>query len=488
MRWLWIVGAVTVVTLALLGWWMWSQRPPERMDAEKYGIAIAEFSVNDREAPAPNNELGLLIARRIAGFLEYEEAELAETIGAPVQVWGSDRPVEPVQQQADVERASAIGADVLVYGSVRYTEGTWQIEPRFYLSDEVIGTASELTGEYALGTPIRFTPGNTASEAELTKAMRTRLRALTQLLMGLSHYSAGTTSSYQKAATVFQAAAQDADWGAAVEKSGQEVLYLFLGNAWLKLGSLTVDPSLRTQFFAESRSAYQTALQYNPAYARVYNGLGDLYFQQALLVEEERDDCATDWDWEILDQSTDAYAQALAVHQEAALPSGNVALRAHLGLGRALYFQGLCLSSEIEPPEWVQAREHHRAVLSMYKTDPSAHVRFLAALAQLDLADMAFKQADWRLYEDIEDDEGHALLEEAANSYRDALLLLTSPLTEEELRLAVNMEGKLLVALCWQQKPEEAQASLREFLQTNPVAEEIEEILREIQQSCEYPE
>jgi hypothetical protein len=424
------------------------------------------------------------MARRIAGFLEYEEAELAETIGAPVQVWGAERPVEPVQEPADVERASAIGADVLVYGSVRYTEGIWQIEPRFYLSDQVIGTASELTGEYALGTPIRFTPGNTASEADLTIAMRARLRALTQLLMGLSHYSGGTTSSYQKAAAVFQAAAQETEWGAAVEKSGQEVLYLFLGNAWLKLGSLTDDPSSRAEFFAESKRAYQTALQYNPAYARVYNGLGDLYFQHALLVDEERDDCAEDWDWDLLDQSTAAYTQALALHQETALPSGNVDLRAQLGLGRALYFQGLCLSSEIEPNEWLQAQEHHRAVLIAYKAEPSPHLRFLAAMAQLDLADMAFKQADWRLYEDPLDEQGLELLNDASRYYRDALGLLPPPLTEEELRLAINIEGKLLATLCWQQKPDEMQTSLTDFLQANHVSEEMEQVLREIQQGC----
>jgi hypothetical protein len=138
----------------------------------------------------------------------------------------------------------------------------WSIRPAFYLTDEAIKRADELRGEYALGTPVSLNPDNRASQGTFNTIMRARIRALMQILKGLSHYEIGTTEDYEKAANIFQEAANDPEWGAAPEKSGQEVLYLFLG----KSAVLLQDADERIELLENSKRAYDKAVEYNPNY------------------------------------------------------------------------------------------------------------------------------------------------------------------------------------------------------------------------------
>jgi hypothetical protein len=478
MRWLWVVGMIGLVTLTLLGWWIWSQRPPGSMAPEKYGIAVAEFALFDQnQTPAPG-ELGAQVSRRIAGFIQRQEDELAEVVKSPVEVWGDSETVRPIIDGTEADRAQAINADVLLYGIILQNADRLQAAPRFYLTNNAVGSAAELIGEHALGIPISFRVNDLASEGDLTGTMRTRIRALVHLLMGLSHYAAGTTESYAEAVEIFRLAANDPEWGTSSVQSGQEVLYLFLGNSLLKLGSLTNDSPTRTQYFQESEAAYKTALRYNAEYARVYNGLGSLYFQQAQS-NGENDECLK-WNWDRLEQSAQAYAKALEMEDQTKPPSGNVDMRAHLGLGRIYYYQGLCLSEDIQPAEWVNAKKHHAAVIDEYDSAPAAHLQFLASLAHIDLADMAFSEADWRSSENSEDDKAPQLLVEASDQYSTALSLLTGSETEEELRLAIYVEGNLLSVLCWQGYVGQARATLASFLETNDVRSDMKQVLDEI--------
>ena len=443
-----IIGII-ILCVVVFGGLIWLLQSPMQPDESQFSIAVATFTVLDEAGQEIESELGQVQSQRIAGFIAVQRDTLTEIIKSPVNILGDDEAVMPVAPSDEVARAEMLKADVLIYGTMQRTQlGHWVVAPSFYLTDEVVKQADELRGEYALGTSIPLIPDNRASEGNLNAIFRARIRALTQILMGLWHYANGSNKGYEAAAALFQQAADDPEWGASSEHSGQEILYLFLGNAYGKIGSLSDDVEKRNTLFALGKRAYYTAIMLNEDYSRSFNGLGSLLFQEAQPFPDMPELCGPEWDWGKLAQSNDYFKRALNVSTTLKPPSGNVDLRANLGLGRNYYYLGLCQHNPTSVDFWELSRLYHRNVIEEYNRVPIQHLQGLASIAHLDLGDMALQEALWLREQGQGGSQADQLLAAAIEDYEKAFNLIKDTYTEEALNLAGLILIRLGVALC----------------------------------------
>lgn len=473
-------GAVAaLLTLALLGWWIWSQRGPSGVAEGNFGVAVAELRTLDEQGAPVRNSIGRTQGKRIARFIAQFAPEIGPMINQTIEVWGDDEDMGPIAPDEEpAERAAGVGAQVLVYGEMRQQpDGRWQLAPQFYLTDKAVRLADELRGEYALGAPLTLAADDSASTGDVNAAMEARVRALLQVVRGLSYYASGRDTDYARAAEVFAQVAADPTWGGAQEESGQEVLYLMLGNALLKQASRTEDLAARRELAQQGIAAYGTALEHNSRYTRALNGLGGALFLAAQQPSSATPGCDDDWDWTMVDQALDAYRRALDASDAYKPASGHVDLRAHVGMGRIYYFQGFCLSTDVRPVQWEEARRHHKAALAEYSAQPDPLAALAPALSYIDLGDMAFNEAEWRTYRDDADADRQriaALLAEAADHYRGGLELLGQPQTEETTQVAVTLLTQLRNALCFAGQKADAGAALQSYGGKLPAAAQEE--------------
>ncbi len=446
LRWYAVAGVAALVTLAvLIGWIFLQQRGPQVMPDGDFNIAVAELSAVDAAGRPVKNQAAAERARSIADFLSSQTDALGQVLGYKVNVWGPDHRIGPVAAGDEVARAAAINADVLVYGFLRQAGASdWRLEPAFYLKDSAIRNASELAGEHALGTPLNYRVGSTASEGDVNRRLDVRLRALVKLLKGLSYYTVGDQAGYRSAAATFQEATSDPDWGAATDGTGQEVLYLFLGNAQLKESQfLEDDPPARAALLGAGQAAFEHAIALNPTYVRSYNGLGSVLFQIARPLSSDANEC--NWGWESLIAAQEAFKKALAAPAEAKPPSGFVDLRAHLGLGQTYFWQAWCPP---QPDQQDAARSHLHAALELYSALPAADQALLAADAAL-----------------IHTALGHLATSpvEAIPEYAAVMALAKQAGTAELLRQGTAIMPYLLTAYCLEGKAADAQAALDKY-------------------------
>jgi hypothetical protein len=449
--------------LVLVSWLAWTLRPdpqPTAMPSGNFNIAVAELRATDAEGNPVSSKETDDLSNSIANFISSQTDVLGEIIGETVMVWGPDKGITYVTTGEEAKRVELLNADTLVYGDLReQRNGRWYIEPKFYLTTRAVGQAYELLGEHGLGAEIEYRPGVQASKRDVNATLRLRMQALTQVLLGLSYYTFGDLDGYQKATEAFLAAVDDPVWGESARGAGQEVLYLFLGNAYLKSASVTDSFEDYTYYLTESRNAYEKAIALNPDYVRSYNGLGSVLSAIALRSSEE-----CDWDWATLEKAIEVYNRALEAPEVQKSPSGYVDLRAHLGLGRSYYWLGYCTLGKSFSEGWQKAQAHHQMVVRMYRVDPQPYLRLETSLAYLDLADMAFIQAK-RLSEGEQNDSRiEMLFKEAADYYQQGLDLATAIQSDEGDYLAETIVSQFLNLLCHRGQIEQAKSIFDNFI------------------------
>lgn len=423
-----------------------------------FNIAVAQFDATDDHDHLLDIPEAVEIPKGIASYLAIQKDALAQSRGEAVEVWGPDQGIAPIEPGTESTRAAALNAHVLMYGRLRVTESQpWTITPLFYLSDRAIGHAYELYGEYALGSAIPYRPGisGPASRSDVNETLTLRLEALSRMLRGLSYMTYGDLDGYRRAADTFQRIISDTEWGKASNGTGQEILYLFLGNAFLSQSFLTDDAAPeREELLVQSRNAYSTAISLNPNYARSYNGLGSTLFQMArpLITEHE----CEDWQWNLLDESRHHFETALELPAETKPASGRVDYRAHFGLGRVFFVQGYCLDAQ----QWEGAQRHYQQVIDEYEhlEDPLADLTEIASYAHTDLGTMSFLQADLYLAQETQNEveKGKKLLGESVAHYRQAFELATTSGTEVGGKHAIGAMPYYISALCLNGQREDA--------------------------------
>lgn len=449
---------------------------PSVMPAGHFNIAVAAFDVADEligEIPDDESKAleanGAELSSTIANYLVGEKDALRTVLIQDIEVWGPDKGVPSVAPGNEEEVAAALNAQVLIYGRMaRQENGQIGIEPKFFLTDSAVEQAEELGGDHALGKSIPYrSPENAAYQADVRLALSIRTDALARMLMGLSNMAKGDRDGYRKATTIFQDAVDNSAWAADLKSSpnvssGQEILYLFLGNGYLSQAFVMEDEaSERQALLLQSREAFSTSISLNDRYARAYIGRGAALFQTAR-PRVSQDAC--EWVWGELDEAAASYTTALSLPEKDKPLSGQVDYRANFGLGRVYFWKGYCL----EPDQWVKAQERYRFVVDEYErmVQPIPHLIDIAAYAHTDLGFMELVQADaWLMQEDLNlREQGQVLLTSSIDHYARSLELTGLSGTEEGVKHATEAISYYLTALCIDHQGERALSVLDTFV------------------------
>ncbi|MDX2162152.1 MAG: hypothetical protein SF162_12575 [bacterium] len=239
---------------------------------DEIGILISRF-VTPADQPIEDAEMARLmdgVYQRLAAELDTfrDQLDVAVQVRPPSQT-----AFVPGSTRAERERnasliAAQTGAEIVLYGEVtRAANGTYEVQPEFYIAPDLFSDALELTGAYRLGGDVAVAlPVDVEANALLTG--RTQVAA--QIFAGLVFYLG---EEYRRALAAFQQAAAQPGWE---QTEGREVLSILIGNTYNRLASLDAQAGeidAAREHLAATTAQYQAALATNPEYARGYNGM-----------------------------------------------------------------------------------------------------------------------------------------------------------------------------------------------------------------------
>lgn len=440
LRWFAVAGVAAVLTLILVGLLLWNSMPKKAvtMPASDFNIAVAPFEVFDSQGKPVDDNTGYQQSASIARFLRSEAVALTEVYGSQfgqqVNIWGVDELKIPVVTDANAEAVlKQLNARVLIYGSVtQETTDKLRLDPYLYFSDESVEQlAAELRGPQAMGEPVTYYSDLSGNP---NLVLGKRMSALAHVLLGLVLFEKGDRDAYEGATAAFEAGTKT-EWGQQ-SGEGQEILYLFLGNAYSSYAAFVEeeDPVRRKALIEMGLEQFKKALSLNPDYPRAYNGLAFTLFQAAR-PSLEGDDC--DWDWDKLAEAYDDHQLARRTVSET--NSGDVEFRARWGMGLVRYFQGLCPN----PPEWnanidpwTEAQDHFDFVLQEYENNPAKSRILPAASTHAHIGHIWLDSAEFELcLGELPKTDIGSYLDQAIGQYEQA---------ETTARLLDNQETRLL--------------------------------------------
>lgn len=348
------------IGIAILLYLTWQSSTPERMSGD-FRIAVAGFAVKGNQTSDIQN-LGNDLSS--GAYQNIEEAFSELNLDFPVTIWGPDK-VGDVTGDTSIERAESaaniankIEADLIIYGLIDATHPIWTVTPEFYITDENLFDAQELTGQHEVGTPFTVIgQGSVVTRIEVSNQLTMRTKLLSQITIGLSYYA---THNFEDALVYFQVSEQDESWNSI---GGKEVLYILIGNAAGKSGQLNL-----------AETAYLQALDIDLDYSRAYAGLAGIYYLQALEPFAQSKE-PTDTDIDLISFSIKTFQKAInASHQP---PLADIPTKVHFGLGQCYFMQVYSGHAESFNP----AIEEFQAVIADYGDGTNPRIRLLAAEA-----------------------------------------------------------------------------------------------------------
>jgi len=471
--WLLLTGLLLLLSISLLlGYQIVGPWLPRTMPEGSFNIAVAEFTIIGSDPEASAKSEAKEISASIANFLKTQTDTFTQVLGEQVVVWGPAEGVPFVSPNEEANAAASLNADVLIYGQL-YLDAAdkWQVEPRFYLTAEVVNQATELYGEHALGNLIAYRPSNQASTRDVNTALQVRIEALSQLLLGLAYMAFGERDGYQKASETFLNTLNTSQWGSSLDGTGQEILHLFLGNSLLRLAYLTADElPEKLQLLNRSQAAFAEAINLNPTYARAYNGLAAALFQ---IARPPMSEDACQWDWDQLHLAEANFKKATDLPVANKPPSGYVDYYAYFGLGRVAFWNGYCRDTE----KWVTAADYYQRALTEYAkvTNPIINLIDVAAYTNTDLGFMRLIQAEALI--GMEDVESKKLLADGLSQsiayYAKVFQLAQASNSDEVRQHAIEAMPYYLTALCFDHQGEKALDDLATFAEDFPDPDEV---------------
>jgi tetratricopeptide (TPR) repeat protein len=224
-----------------------------------FNVAVAELAVAGAE-----QEVGLDLSKAVYDqIVEDLNAESDVIDVAPpdaVRVVPGHTPES--RAEAAAELAERVEADVVVFGTVEMSEGLTDVAAEFFVSDRGLTGAEELSGVYPLDLVSLATTDPVAVRRRTAESLQPRILALTQLVLGLSHYQ---LNEYPEAESLFDDAL--ASWPGV---NGREVVLSLLGN----VTGLQDDLDTAEAYFAD-------ALSLDPNYARARFGAAEVAYQRS---------------------------------------------------------------------------------------------------------------------------------------------------------------------------------------------------------------
>jgi tetratricopeptide (TPR) repeat protein len=225
-----------------------------------FNVAVTELAVTDG-GEALGLDLSEAMHSQIVDVLA-EQADVDVEVAEPAVVGALPGSTPEAQAEAAAVLAERVDADVVVFGTVEVSAGLTDVLAQFYVSDRGLTGAEELAGVYPLDTISLATTDPVAVRRRTAEELEPRILALTQMVLGLSHYQ---LHEYAEAETLFQTALDS--WPGA---SGREVVLSLLGN----VSGLQNHLDSAEEYFAQ-------ALGLEPESARARFGAAEVTFQRS---------------------------------------------------------------------------------------------------------------------------------------------------------------------------------------------------------------
>ncbi|MDD2922119.1 MAG: tetratricopeptide repeat protein [Anaerolineales bacterium] len=333
-----VVLAAVAVLLSVILWYVVPRK--EIMMTKQFNVAVAEFLTQDANGKKISGNDGNLLSSYISQEIgtQFAAMELEKSIS--YQVWGPDE-TGTVAGNTPEKRAAAaevlakkINAYILIYGVIVTDGEKSKFQPEFYVNHASFRDASEITGSHEIGRELALTlPFNGIQGAE-NPALVGRVRALNLITMGLAYYS---VDKFDNALTYFQNASEEEDWVG----SGREVVYLLIGNAYVRKDS-------QTQNFSDlplAEQNYQLALENNADYGRAMIGKANVLYLQAGL---DKNNC----DLAGFDRASVLLDRALGLSDQPA--SANIETKVHFYRGQIALLRDACHQTN---QDWLAAAQ-----------------------------------------------------------------------------------------------------------------------------------
>jgi hypothetical protein len=462
---LWAVIVICVSLLGLLATTAYYLLAPAflpvRMPDGSFNIAVAPFSVLEGQETSASATEATELSNGIAKYIDEQSESLKQILpGRTIEVWGPADRISPVTSKNVAQIAKTLNADIIIYGTLsQVSTDNLALHPEFYLSERAVQQASELMGQHALGRTIDFYD-DTLGRGEATDVLRSRLEALIQMLAALIYQSRGTVEGFHKSLNILRKAENSSVWLTANDHTGQEIFYLFLGIAHLHYATTLEDQSSneRTEALIQSREAFSRALELNPQYARVQNGLGFALTQLAYF--DRAEGCG--WDWAMVKEAEKWFLAAMQLPPETKPVSGQADFRATFGLGQLDLYRGYCFDAD-RPILWQKARENYLSVTQQYRQmeDPASAVTDMAALTYIGLGIM-----DLFDIESLQIQTSSTKLSASIASFESALSLISASQTDVAKKHQLESMPYYLTALCANHEQQKAQQVLDDYLAT----------------------
>ena len=224
-----------------------------------FNVAVAELAVTGAD-----QEMGLDLSQAVYDQIAQDLGDTEVKVGVAepraVRVLSGDTP--EARAQAAAELAERVEADVVVFGTVESRPGQTDVIPEFFVSSRNLSGAEELSGVYPLDTIKVNSTDPLTVRRQTVSSLQPKILALTQLVLGLSHYQ---LNEYSEAEALFEEAL--ASWPGT---NGRVVVLSFLGN----VNGLQGDLDAAEGYFAD-------ALSLDPEYARARFGAAEVSFHRS---------------------------------------------------------------------------------------------------------------------------------------------------------------------------------------------------------------
>jgi tetratricopeptide (TPR) repeat protein len=232
-----------------------------------FNVAVAELAVTGAE-----QEVGLDLSEALYDQIVQDlgdQTDVAIEVAEPGVVGALSGETPEIRAEAAAQLADRVEADVVVLGTVRVSPGQTDVAAEFFVSDRNLTGAEELAGVYPLDTIELSMTDPLAVRRRITELLQPKILALTQLVLGLSHYQ---LNEHSEAETLFEDAL--ASWPGT---NGRVVVLSLLGNVNGLLGNVT---GLQEDLDA-AEGYFGDALSLDPEYARARFGAAEVKYQRS---------------------------------------------------------------------------------------------------------------------------------------------------------------------------------------------------------------
>jgi len=404
--------------------------PP--LDPSGFNVVVAGFGFQVTDGTIREGRVADIMSDIVVGELN-QITQIDNTVGwrnASVGRILGDTPTAREAQAAEI--AQALNANVVVYGIVRADDDIfYSYEPEFFITAEFAALEPELVGADTLGNPLDFV-GDSEDQILAANTVQRRLGVMRFFLRGLAFYLAG---NFEGSVASFEEALE-------VESEGLEILYVFAGNA-----------AVRIPDTEQSLEFYNQGLRQRPEYARALVGRGIALYS---LARETAGDDPPPYDPELeldpklrcsdVDEDLPDSAQllgelALRCYLEAGLSpdqpdTADIDVKVAFGIGQTSLWMSLTGYADL----WEDVLDQLSKVVAFYESsseDRQSRIRAATAHANAWLG--------LRLLSLDGNDETSVC--NALNNYRTAIGLLRSDINREYNQRWIDLYGQQVGAL-----------------------------------------